>query len=161
MMSASALYDMEYQEHSGKGAHHEMVWGFGSRFGNDDLVDTPLVSYSVPSRMTHTYNLFVQDDIDVTPGLFKVTVGTKLEHNSYTGLEKAQPTIRTLWTPGKKQVVWTSIAQAVRTPSRFERDATVQWELEGASVYPRRWLGAGEHRDTWQSELQLRRHACL
>ena len=50
-------------------------------------------------------------------------LGLRLEHNSYTGFEP-QPNARLIWTPSASQSLWTSVARAVRTPSRAELDAT-------------------------------------
>jgi iron complex outermembrane receptor protein len=46
-------------------------------------------------------------------------VGSKFEHNDYTGFE-VQPTGRLLWTPHEKHSIWAAVSRAVRTPSRFE-----------------------------------------
>jgi iron complex outermembrane receptor protein len=48
-------------------------------------------------------------------------VGSKFEHNDYTGFE-VQPGIRMLWKPSDIQNVWASVSRAVRTPSRSEYD---------------------------------------
>jgi iron complex outermembrane receptor protein len=52
-----------------------------------------------------------------------LTVGSKFEHNGYTGFE-VQPTARLLWTPTEPQAVWAAVTRAVRTPSRVETDYT-------------------------------------
>ena len=48
-------------------------------------------------------------------------LGTKFEHNSYTGAE-TQPSLKFLYQPDKERTYWASVARAVRTPSRTERD---------------------------------------
>ncbi|MGH7870250.1 MAG: TonB-dependent receptor plug domain-containing protein, partial [Candidatus Dormibacteraceae bacterium] len=61
-----------------------------------------------------------------------LTIGSKLEHNNYTGFE-VQPSARLLWrrTPG--QAFWVSISRAVRTPSRLDEDIQL---TDFASVAP-------------------------
>jgi outer membrane receptor for ferrienterochelin and colicin len=55
------------------------------------------------------------------PNKFSLTVGSKLEHNNYTGFE-IQPSIRGLWTISPRQAAWAAVTRAVRTPSRIEED---------------------------------------
>jgi iron complex outermembrane receptor protein len=63
---------------------------------------------------------FVQDEIRLAPAL-RVVVGTKLEHNGFSGFE-LQPSGRISWSPSPRQAVWGSVSRAVRTPTRIERD---------------------------------------
>jgi len=49
------------------------------------------------------------------------TIGSKFEHNIYTGWE-IQPSARLLWTPSAHQSVWTAVTRAVRSPSRLDED---------------------------------------
>jgi iron complex outermembrane receptor protein len=51
-------------------------------------------------------------------------LGTKLEHNDYTGLE-VQPNIRGLWKPNERNSLWGAISRAVRSPSRSEDDINI------------------------------------
>ncbi len=53
-------------------------------------------------------------------------LGSKFEHNDYSGFE-AQPSGRIAWVPDDRQLLWTSIARAVRTPSRIEHDLEVDF----------------------------------
>jgi iron complex outermembrane receptor protein len=57
-----------------------------------------------------------------------VIVGSKFEHNSYTGLE-VQPNLRLLWTPSATDTLWAAVSKAARTPSRAERDAQVTLDV--------------------------------
>lgn len=133
--ASTHTFDVEYQENSGKGTRNEIVWGIGCRLNSASMVNTPLSTWTPKDRDTRIYNLYWQDDISIVPNRFRLTLGTKLEHNSYTGLE-IQPSIRTLWTPSKRHTLWTSASRAVRTPSEFERDATLQWDTRGPTNIP-------------------------
>jgi len=119
-------YDFEYQRHFSIGGSHRIIWGAGYRYSKDIAQNTPVVSFSTPELDTHIANTFIQDDIVLRPDRAKLTIGSKLEHNSYTGIE-VQPSIRFAWTPSEKKTVWVSVSRAVRTPSRFETDTTVNW----------------------------------
>jgi iron complex outermembrane receptor protein len=75
-------------------------------------------------RTDNLFSSYLQDDLTLVPEYLHLIVGTKLEHNDYTGFE-VQPGVRLLWTPDKRQTVWGSVARAVRTPSRIEADGRI------------------------------------
>lgn len=55
------------------------------------------------------------------PGRVRLTLGSKFEHNDYTGAE-VQPNARALWVVTPRHRVWAAVSRAVRTPSRAEAD---------------------------------------
>jgi iron complex outermembrane receptor protein len=65
-------------------------------------------------------NGFVQDSIALHERL-KLTLGVKLETNSYTGLE-VQPNARLAWKFKDDALLWAAISRAVRVPSRLDTD---------------------------------------
>jgi iron complex outermembrane receptor protein len=100
---------------------NRIIWGLGYRFTRDRLDDTFTVTVDPDRRSDQVFSAFVQDDIIVLPDYLRLILGSKFEHNDYTGIE-VQPNARLLWTPDKKQTVWASVSRAVRTPSRVEED---------------------------------------
>ncbi|MBI2189549.1 MAG: hypothetical protein HYU37_20835 [Acidobacteria bacterium] len=44
----------------------------------------------------------------------RLTLGAKVEHNSYSGTE-AEPSIRANWMPTERQALWGAVTRAVRT----------------------------------------------
>ena len=66
---------------------------------------------------------FIQDQISLGDSL-RVTLGTKLEHNDFSGFE-VQPSVRVAWLPRDNHTLWAAISRAVRVPTRFERDVSV------------------------------------
>jgi len=66
-------------------------------------------------------NAFLQDEIMCIPDLLKLTIGSKISNNVFTGIE-IQPSARIAYTPNENHTVWTSVSRAVRTPSRFDAD---------------------------------------
>lgn len=59
---------------------------------------------------------FIQDDIAVIPDRLFLTVGTKIEHQYYTGLDTL-PSVRVAWTPTSKRTLWAAISNADRNPA--------------------------------------------
>ena len=51
-------------------------------------------------------------------------LGTKVEHNDYTGFE-LQPAGRVSWTTRRGGTLWAAVSRAVRTPSRIDRELFV------------------------------------
>ena len=104
---------------------HELTWGAGYRFIHDDIPGTVnAFILTQQSRSDNLLNLFVQDEIILLPELLRFTIGTKLEHNDFTGWE-LEPSARLSWTPHKRYSVWTAVTRSVRTPSRGEQDARI------------------------------------
>jgi iron complex outermembrane receptor protein len=63
----------------------------------------------------------VQDEVTLAPDRVRLTLGTKLERNDYTGWE-VQPSARLAWTPTEHSTIWGAVSRAVRTPARIDRD---------------------------------------
>jgi iron complex outermembrane recepter protein len=59
---------------------------------------------------------FIQDEIALSPDRLYLTVGTKLEHDYYTGFVPL-PSARLTWQPNEHQMFWAAISRAARTPS--------------------------------------------
>jgi iron complex outermembrane recepter protein len=60
------------------------------------------------------------DEIALSEDL-SMTIGIKLEHNEYTGMEYL-PTARLAYKPSSHQLVWGAVSRAVRAPSRLDRE---------------------------------------
>jgi iron complex outermembrane recepter protein len=119
-------YDLEYQQdYRNSGTRQvELVWGAGYRVSTDDMINTPYYSFSPSKQSTGLLNVFGQFGVDVVKERLTITVGSKIEHNSFTNFE-IQPSMRFLWSPNKHNSLWGAVSRAVRTPSRGERDGTI------------------------------------
>lgn len=104
---------------------HEFVWGVGYRAVVDDLDSNFIVAFNPNHRYTRTFSAFIQDEIQLTNRL-KFTVGSKMEHNSYTGFE-FQPNARALFEINDRNSVWVAVSRAVRVPTRSENDFRINF----------------------------------
>ncbi len=112
--------DLDFQYRFPLGERNRLVWGFGYRFTHDQVQDAPLVAF-VPERLDqNVFNTFLQDEIRLHDKVF-LTLGSKIEHNDYTGLEY-EPSVRLQWNVTGRQMLWGAVSRAVRTPSRYDRD---------------------------------------
>lgn len=127
-------YDLDFQHRRPLGPAHDLVWGLGYRLVEDDVANTPANAFLPPRVGRQSFSAFAQDEIALRKDLLHLTVGTKLEHNDYTGFE-FEPSARLAWTPDKQQTIWGAISRAVRTPSRIDRDlfspATPPYRIAG------------------------------
>lgn len=120
--------DVELQHRFSLGQRNHFVWGVGYRGAEDRIDDAFMVEVDPARRYTSLVNAFAQDEIALVPDRLRLTLGTKLERNSYTEFE-FQPGGRLLWTPHEHHTLWASVARAVRTPSRMESDGRINLQV--------------------------------
>jgi iron complex outermembrane recepter protein len=113
--------DVDLQHRFSLGDRQQIIWGLGYRATHANITNSLNVSILPPDRTLSLYSAFVQDEITILPDRLRLAIGSKFEHNDFTGFE-IQPSIRALWTPGHAQTIWGSISRAVRTPSEAESD---------------------------------------
>jgi iron complex outermembrane receptor protein len=113
-------YDLDFQHHLNVGEANRFSWGFGYRFTHDFLVNAPALGFLPPTLNQSLFSSFAQDEIKLNRDIY-LTVGTKVEHNDYTGTEW-EPNVRLRWDFSPTQVLWSAVSRAVRTPSRIDHD---------------------------------------
>ena len=122
-------YDVDFQHRFRLGTRNRIAWGLGFRRTHDAVIDAPALGFLPNVLNQNLYSAFAQDEIDLQRNL-SFTLGTKLEHNAYTGFE-LEPDARLSWHVNSSQSLWAAVSRAVRTPSRIARDIT-----EGSPPYP-------------------------
>jgi iron complex outermembrane receptor protein len=113
-------YDLDFQHHFHLGTWNNIIWGLGYRFTHEVDQNAPAIAFLPPTLDQNLYSGFVQDEVKILENLH-FTLGTKLEHNDYTGFE-VEPSARLQWDVTPKQMLWAAVSRAVRTPSRIDRD---------------------------------------
>jgi iron complex outermembrane receptor protein len=113
-------YDVDFQHRFSLGASNRVVWGLGYRYTHDAVIEAPSVGFFPAVLVQNLYSGFVQDELALAKSL-SFTMGTKLEHNDYTGFE-FEPDARLSWALNSSQALWAAVSRAVRTPSRIDRD---------------------------------------
>jgi iron complex outermembrane recepter protein len=113
--AARDMTDVDFDHHVALGSRNDVVWGLGYRFETDNLLQG-FATRILPLHSTHnSFSTFVQDEIKLTNSLL-FTLGSKFEHNSFTGFEY-EPSAQLVWTPSGEHTVWASAARAIRQPS--------------------------------------------
>ncbi len=113
--------DVYFQHNFNWLKQHEIVWGLGYRYYHFSVNDSAKLGFSPGHRNLQLFSGFVQDEITLFDNTLKLTLGSRLEHNDFTGFE-IQPNARLMWTPDKQQSVWAAVSRAVRTPSEVSQN---------------------------------------
>jgi iron complex outermembrane receptor protein len=114
-------YDIDWQRDMATHGRHAWTFGTGLRETSDKINNTLFATFLPPERTDRTTSAFFQDRIGFRDGRMELIVGSKLEHNDYTGFEH-QPGIRYVWTPDEGRSFWAAVSRAVRTPARLNSD---------------------------------------
>ena len=115
--------DLDVQHHLRIGERQDFLYGLSYRNTRDNTGGPPLVYEFTPAARTlQTYSAFGQDQISL--GAATLTVGSKFEHNDYSGFE-LQPSVRLGWTPHEQIFTWGAVSRAVRSPNRLDRDIKI------------------------------------
>lgn len=114
-------YDLDIQHHFPIGGRQSLVWGGAYRLMQDRIQNSTAAAFLPARKDLHLFSTFIHGETILLPDLLKLSVGTKVEHNDYSGLE-IQPSVRLAWTPDERQTVWGAVSRAVRAPSRIDTE---------------------------------------
>lgn len=124
--------DFDFQHHLRIGSRNDVVWGVGYRSTSDSHTAGYGKAYAPLSEANNLFSVFAQDQVRLAESL-SLTVGSKLEHQPYTGFQ-FEPSAQLVWTPTDRQTVWISASQAVKEVSREEEALQIEpytFELPG------------------------------
>jgi iron complex outermembrane receptor protein len=113
------IVDVEVQHAIPLGSHH-IRWGAGYRHASSEVASGTIFRFIPADQNLNWANVFVQDEIRLTPEI-DVTLGVKLEHNDYTGVE-ILPSARIGWMFAPNRLLWGALSRAVRAPARLDRE---------------------------------------
>jgi iron complex outermembrane receptor protein len=123
-------FSIEFKHHFAWGTRQDLVWGLGYWDSTSHSDGSLSVSLSPASINTQLFSGFVQDEIALVPNRLYMTVGTKLEHNHYTGFG-LMPSVRVAYAPSGQRMMWAAISRALRTPAAT--DASIRLNFAGFS----------------------------
>ncbi len=116
--------NVDFQYRFASRSSNDLTLGAGLDVRRSSTVPTSVLFFDPETRTAPLLNVFVQDDFSLVPNRLDVIVGSKFEHNVYTGFEY-QPTGRVRWRPSNGQIVWGAVSRAVRMPTRFDTDLRI------------------------------------
>jgi iron complex outermembrane receptor protein len=117
--------DVDWQHHFRWGGRNDIVWGLGYRYSEDETTGDFTITLTPDARRLEIFSAFVQDNLKLSDELF-LLVGTKVSRNNFSvnNLEW-EPNVRLSWQASEQHTLWSSVARAVRIPSRVEQDGTI------------------------------------
>ncbi len=116
--------DFEFKHRWNPENRHDVVWGLNYRWTRDDITGTWNTSFDPDSTRDNLWSAFAQDDIMLVDDLLWLTLGSKFEHNDYSGFE-IQPNLRLRLKPAEGHMLWAAVSRAVRAPSRSDQDVNL------------------------------------
>jgi iron complex outermembrane receptor protein len=113
--------DLDVQYHFRAGSRHDIVAGAGYRLTDQVYRQGYSITFGDGHRRDGLVNTFLQDEVKLTSSV-SLILGSKVEHNAYTGIE-FEPSAQLVWSPSARQTVWASASRAIRQPSWFDAEA--------------------------------------
>ena len=118
-------FDIDFLHRLAATPRQQFTYGAGLRLSPSHVTQTvPTDTFKPRHRTESIYSAFVQEQFHLVPKKLSLTLGSKLEHNSYTGFE-FQPDGRLLFTPTATFSAWAAVSRAVRIPDRVDEDIQV------------------------------------
>jgi iron complex outermembrane receptor protein len=114
----ATIGNVDFQHHLRIASRNDVVWGLSYRANANRFSGSSLVTLHPLERTDSLYGAFVQDEITLTQTL-SLTLGSKFEHNNYTGFE-IEPSAQLVWAPSARHTIWASAAKAIRQPSNID-----------------------------------------
>jgi iron complex outermembrane recepter protein len=112
-------FDVDFQHNFNVRARQQIVWGGTYRYSISRSEGSSGASLVPADLNTQLFSSFIQDEIVLVPDHLFFTLGTKLEHNHYTGFG-IMPSARVAWTPTQRRTLWAAFSKTARTPSETD-----------------------------------------
>jgi iron complex outermembrane receptor protein len=124
-------FDIGFQHAFTLGEDQDFLWGLDYRRTESRTGGSELIALDPELSRDELFSAFVQDRITLRE-TFDLTLGTKIEHNDFSGTE-VQPSVRLAWNIGPRRIIWGAVSRAVRVPTRYERDVNAEATPPGAN----------------------------
>lgn len=143
-------------------ARQQLLWGANYHLTDNRNEGKGLFNVDPDSSRDTLIGFFIQDQIPLWDDT-QLTLGTKYEHNDFSG-DEWQPSARFAWDFTASQTLWLAVSRAVRVPTRLERDISVDvsdptanpvFRLQGNSHFDAEVLVAYEAGYRWQARDNL------
>ncbi len=118
------IYDLDWDNRLKLGGNHMLSFGANIRIRDHEVDNLPLTKFLPDERYMNLYSLFLQDQISFADDKIRFTLGSKFEHNNFTGIE-IQPSARLSIMASNGQRFWAAVSRSVKTPSRLDEDIAI------------------------------------
>lgn len=122
--------DFDFHHEFSPLANHKAQWGLGYRLTRmNSSTETASLDFVEDDLDLPIYSAFIQDEISLAQDAVVLTLGTKFEHNRFTGLE-ILPSASLLWHVTDEHALWGAVSRSVRTPSIVDRYINTPIKIE-------------------------------
>ncbi|MBS1875428.1 MAG: TonB-dependent receptor [Acidobacteria bacterium] len=111
--------DVDWNQTHALGRRHLLRFGAGARANMIDTRGTGAFGFDPAGGDYGILNAFAQDEWELSPGKWMLTLGGKIERYQKAGVA-LQPEARLMWTPCPRFGYWISASRAVRTPAHTD-----------------------------------------
>ncbi len=151
-------FDFDFQHSVMLNDKNDFIWGGNFRYFKDNLTSVAVngynyISYLPPDSDEVKYSAFIQDKYSLIPNKLFLTLGTKIEHDYYSGFQ-LEPNARLSYLLDDKQTIWASVARASRTPTRGEHSIVEEQVPSSMTFYGSRDYDA-EHMIAYEFGYKL------
>ncbi|MFG0248939.1 MAG: TonB-dependent receptor plug domain-containing protein [Phycisphaeraceae bacterium JB051] len=118
------IIDLDYRQRYAINENHLLIWGASWQYTSDHTESSPAVTFTPQDKCTNLLTTFIQSSMQFFDDKLALVIGSKFEHNNYTGFE-FHPSARLSWTPDINNNLWASVSRAVRTPGRVNTSSQI------------------------------------
>src|SRR5258708_8645510 len=87
LIDHQTIYDIDFQHDFHAGKSQEIIWGLGFRSIQDRNAPSFYVSLQPNTLSLTQFSALVQDEVKLFDNRLSITLGSKFEHNDFTGFE--------------------------------------------------------------------------
>jgi iron complex outermembrane receptor protein len=109
---------------------HQINWGASFQHSRNEAIGRIGHNYDPAVRRLRHMSIVVADEMTVVPDRLAFSLGSKAEHNPFTGWEWL-PAGRLTWTPNARGTGWAAVSRGVQTPGLSDFDLTI--DIPGAT----------------------------
>lgn len=117
-------YDIDWQNRYQIGKRHTVTYGLGFRQMDHKVQNLELFGFFPGHKILNLYSGFLQYEVMIIKERLRFTLGSKVEHNTYTQFQYL-PNARLTFTPTRHHTIWAAASRAVRNPARIDREFSV------------------------------------
>jgi iron complex outermembrane recepter protein len=130
----SHVVKLDFQHHLAVTPGRDVIWGASYQRTIDTarLAQGVIRPFDIEAEVFSAFGHVEQSRAD---GRLRLALGSKLEHNDYTGVE-VQPSARVIWMPDPRHSLWVAVTRAVRTPAPSDSPPPDRPDSLGGGPFP-------------------------
>jgi len=147
---------IDFQKRLQTSDRNEVYWGGGFQHYWDSTYTQRFAGFQPLSDGYFLGDAVLRDEFQLIPSRLLASAGMRVDYTSYARFD-FQPSVRLLYTPSKRQSLWTALSRAVRVPSRVDRGLSADEGayMLGALPIDQHLVGSSSIRPEVENSLEL------